>query len=102
MRLRSKIFAASMGVGVALALLPALPAQAAPVATPVPAGTQVLVAQGAAAVVIAACTVEIGILGGFLLNAIQHAAGSNACLRIRYGALPTAFYSDNSGFCHDT
>lgn len=48
-----------------------------------------------------ACGVEIGILGQFMANALEHAASSNGCLRIRYGVLPTAFYSDHSGFCHD-
>lgn len=56
----------------------------------------------AAPIVVVACGVEIGVLGGFLLNAISRAAGDNGCLRIRYGALPTAFYDDHSSYCHNT
>jgi|GEM_PF-6905189 len=54
----------------------------------------------AAPFVAVACGVEISVLGGFLLNAVSRAAGDNGCLRIRYGALPTAFYDDHSSRCH--
>lgn len=165
-------------MGIAIALLPALPAQASSAVKPIPDGTQVLVAQGdgwylyapaasvasikvsqvqvagratpmtvvdcgwascsvylsrsqtqaaygainslgggigglvaacglislmggpAGVIIAAACGAEVAVLGGFLLNAINNAATSNGCLRIRYGAF-TAFYSDHSGFCHD-
>jgi hypothetical protein len=56
----------------------------------------------AAPVIAVACGVEIAVMGGFLLNAISNAARTNGCLRIRYGALPTAFYNDHSSFCRDT
>jgi hypothetical protein len=38
--------------------------------------------------------------GGFILNAMTHAAGDNGCFRIRYPAL--AFDDDLSSFCHNT
>jgi hypothetical protein len=57
---------------------------------------------GSAPFVAAAFGAEILVLGVFLLNALSHGAGDNGCLRIRYGALPTAFYDDHSSFCHDT
>jgi len=57
---------------------------------------------GPAAVFVAvACGVSIAVYGGFMLNAVSHAASSNYCLRVRY-PIPLAFYSDNSGYCHNT
>jgi hypothetical protein len=56
----------------------------------------------AAPYVVVACAAEISIYGGFLLNAVSRAAGDNGCLRIRYGALPLAFYDDHSSYCRNT
>lgn len=58
---------------------------------------------GPAGVVVGApCGALILVEGGFLLNAISHAAGDGGCLRVRWGALPTAYYDDHSSYCHDT
>lgn len=48
------------------------------------------------------CVAFWALYGGFLMNAVSRAAASNACLRIRYGALGFGFYSDNSGYCRNT
>ena len=59
----------------------------------------------AANFVAAACGVDIVIEGAFLLNAINHAADDNGCLRIRYsaaGGLLAAFYDDHSTYCHNS
>jgi hypothetical protein len=55
----------------------------------------------AAVYVTVACAALIGVYGGFMLNALSHAASSHYCLRVRY-PIPLAFYSDNSGYCHNT
>jgi hypothetical protein len=64
-------------------------------------GLLTLITGPAGVVVGVACGVAIAVDGAFLLNAITHAAADNGCLRIRWGALPTAFYDDHSSYCHD-
>lgn len=48
------------------------------------------------------CAALWAIYGGFLWNALTHAAADNGCLRIRYGVLGFAFYDDHSGYCHNS
>jgi hypothetical protein len=65
------------------------------------AGLAAISTAGAAFVAVG-CAVVIAVYGGFIQNALSHAASDNGCLRMRYGALGYAFYDDHSGFCHST
>ena len=63
-------------------------------------GLMALVSNVAAVFVGVGCAAIVAIYGGFIINAITHAAADNGCFRIRY---PTwAFYDDHSVFCHNT
>jgi hypothetical protein len=46
------------------------------------------------------CGMLVVVGGVFLLNAIQHGAADNGCLRIR-GPIPFGFYDDHSSYCYD-
>jgi len=63
-------------------------------------GLIALVSNVAAIFVGVGCAAVVAIYGGFIINAITHAAADNGCFRIRYPAW--AFYDDHSGFCHNT
>ncbi len=63
-------------------------------------GLFALMAGPASIYVAVACGAGILVYGGFMQNALAHAAASNACLRVQYPFL--SFYNDNSGYCHNT
>lgn len=63
-------------------------------------GLMALVSNVAAVFVGVGCVAVVAVYGGFIVNAITHAAADNGCFRIRYPAL--AFYDDHSSFCHNT
>ena len=63
-------------------------------------GLFALMAGPASIYVAVACGAGILVYGGFMENALAHAAASNACLRVQYPFL--SFYNDNSGYCHNT
>ena len=63
-------------------------------------GLMALVSNVGAVFVGIGCAAIVAIYGGFIINAITHAAADNGCFRIRYPAW--AFYDDHSSFCHNT
>jgi hypothetical protein len=63
-------------------------------------GLMALISNVGAVFVGVGCAAAVAIYGGFILNAITHAAADNGCFRVRYPGL--AFYDDHSSFCHNT
>lgn len=55
-----------------------------------------------AAFVAVGCGVVVAVYGGFIMNALSHAAGDNGCFRMERSIFGYyAFYDDHSGYCHN-